>query len=125
MSNPYEPPKAPLETSQSRHGFRWRLIPSASLVLFGTLLVLMSLISIVLEVVRSWIITDGSGFFARTLPSLVMGTSGGLWIVSGAMFWKRRWWIAVIFLLVGYGVGVFAAKQMEPGRSPIRAPVAR
>ena len=37
-----------------------------------------------------------------------MSTAGVLWIVSGAMFWKRRWWIAVIFLLVGYAVGVFA-----------------
>jgi hypothetical protein len=125
LSNPYEPPKAPLETSQTRHGFRWRLIPSALLVLFGTLLVLMTLISIVLEVVRSWIITGGSGFFARTPLMLVMGTAGGLWIVSGAMFWKRRRWIAVVFLVVGYAVGCFAAMQMEAAPLPFRAPVAR
>jgi hypothetical protein len=25
------------------------------------------------------------------------------------MFWKRRWWIGVIFLVVGYAVGEFAA----------------
>ena len=43
---------------------------------------------------------------------LIMSTAGGLWIVSGAMFWKRRWWIAVIFLIVGYAVGVFAGMQI-------------
>jgi hypothetical protein len=125
LSNPYEPPKAPLQNSQPRHGFRWRLIPSASLVLFGALLVLMILISIAGEVVRSWVITDGSGFFARTLRWLVLGTAGGLWIVSGAMFWKRRWWIAVIFLLVGYAVGCIFGLQMAAARLSYHAPVAR
>lgn len=106
MSNPYAPPKAPLEKSQTRPGFPWRLIPSALLILIGALLVLLVLISIVLEVVRSF--TDPAGF-APTLSVLGMGSAGGLWIVGGVMFWKRRWWIGVIFLVVGYAVGEFAA----------------
>ena len=112
MSNPYEPPKVPLEDSQTRPGFRWRLIPTAALVLFGALLALMTLISIVVQVVRSWIIPDKSGF-AGMLGRLVMVAAGALWIVSGAMFWKRRWWIAVVFLLVGYAVGAFAASHLS------------
>lgn len=124
MSNPYEPPKAPLEAMKIRHGFRWRLIPSGCLVLFGAILVLGVLISIVLEFVRSWVMKDGLGV-ARMMRWLVMGIAGGLWIASGALFWKRRWWIAVLFLLVGYAVGVFAAMQLGADRSPFHAPVAR
>ena len=51
-------------------------------------------------------------FCSDASSMLIMGTAGGLWIVSGAMFWKRSWWIAVIFLLVGYAVGVFAGMQI-------------
>jgi hypothetical protein len=56
-----------------------------------------------------WRITDELGA-APTTGKLIMITAGVLWFVSGAMFWKRRWWIAVIFLLVGYAVGVFAGR---------------
>jgi hypothetical protein len=107
LSNPYEPPKAPLETSQTRPGFGWRVVPSSFMVLLGAYTVLGPLIMIVVDVVRSWGITGGLGF-VRTLGLLIMSTAGSLWIVSGAMFWKRRWWIAVVLLLVGYAVGLFA-----------------
>ena len=39
---------------------------------------------------------------------LIISIAGSLWILSGAMFWKRRWWIAVVLLAFGYGVDVFA-----------------
>ncbi len=107
MLNPYEPPKAPLETLQTRPGFGWRVVPSSFMVLLGAYFVLAPLITIVVEVVRSRGIPRGLGF-AETLGMLLISTVGVMWIVSGAMFWKRRWWIAVVLLLVGYGVGVFA-----------------
>jgi hypothetical protein len=107
VSNPYEPPKAPLETSQTRPGFPWRLVPSSCLVLFGACMALLGVISVLVEDVRSWRSTHDLGP-APTLGMLIMSTAGVLWTVSGAMFWKRRWWIGIIFLLVGYAVGVFA-----------------
>ena len=108
MSNPYEAPKAPLEASLTRPGFRWRLIPSASLVLFGAYTALAPLILFVIDIVRSRGIPDELDSSRTLVGLLITSAAGGLWIVSGVMFWKRRWRIAVIFLLVGYGFGVFA-----------------
>ena len=113
MSNPYEPPKAPLGTSQEHPGFRWRLIASVAPVVSGALLVLLALIAIVSEVVRSIVFSDRAVPVLPMMFDLGMFTAGGLWIVSGAMFWKRRWWIAVIFLIVGYAVGVLTLTNMR------------
>jgi hypothetical protein len=111
LANPYEPPKAPMESSQTRPGSRWRIVPSSFLVLFGAFMALLPLITIVVELVRPRGILDGLAF-VRPLDMLIIGTSGCLWIVSGAMFWKRSWWSAVILLLVGYAIGIFAGMQI-------------
>jgi hypothetical protein len=104
MSNPYEPPKVPLETSQTSPGFRWRLVPCFLLVIVGAYTVFASLVCVLL--LRSRSITHGLEY-GPTLGWLTIGIAGGIWIVSGAMFWKRRWWMAITLSLVGYAVGVF------------------
>ena len=73
----------------------------------------MGLISIVLEVVRSIVVSGGAVPVRMMMVGIGMVATGGLWIVSGAMFWKRWWWIAVILLFVGYAVGVFTFSRMR------------
>jgi hypothetical protein len=111
LSNPYEPPKAPLKTSQTRRSFRWRIVPCSVLAIFGAYTALAPLITVVVEVAKSPHMTNRLGF-ARTLGMLTLSAAGVLWIFSGAMFWKRSWWIAVVLLVVGYAIGVFAGWQI-------------
>jgi hypothetical protein len=123
MSNPYEPPKAPLETSQTRPGLRWRLIPSLFMVLFGASLVLMSVMSVVLEFVRSWRLMNPIRP-APTIGMVIMSIAGILWTVCGAMLWKRRWWLAALFLLVGMPWALLVRRSSEVcriRRSPDRS----
>jgi hypothetical protein len=113
LSNPYEPPKAPLETSQERPGFRWRLIASGATALSGAPLVLLGLIAIGTEVVESIVVSDKAVPVMPMMRGVGIFTAGSLWIVSGAMFWKRKWWIAAVFLIVGYAVGVLTFTSMR------------
>ena len=113
MSNPYEPPRAPLATSQKRRGFHWRLIASVAPVVSGAPLVLLALSAIVTEVFDSVVVP---GRAVPVLPIMIgigIFIAGGLWIVSGGMFWKRRWWIGVVLLIVGYAVFVFTLSYMR------------
>ena len=81
------------------------------MIFFGALLMFAIAISIVMDVVMSSEMTGRSGS-SRMLGKLTFGTAGVLWVVAGAMFWKRRWWVAVICLGTGYALGVFAASRM-------------
>jgi hypothetical protein len=113
MWNPYEAPKVPLETSRERPGFRWRLIAFIAPAVSGAPLVLLGLIAIGMEVVESIVVSDRAVRFLPMMIGIGMFTAGGLWIASGAMFWKRWWWIAVIFLIVGYAVGILTFGLMR------------
>ena len=118
MSNSSDIPAAMTEGSSQPKRFRWRLVPALFLALFGGLL------AVGYTVV--WIIrlADSSGptpdvHSLRTDTALLMISAGVLWVVSGLCFWKRRWWLAVACLIMGYALGGFGMWLYE--KRPPRA----
>jgi hypothetical protein len=108
MANPYQPPESPPSISPPRRGIRWRLIPSAFLMLFGGLLALGVGLGFVIILARS---PDIAAEFRspQMFGGLLIGTAGILWVASGTFLWERKWWRAALGLVLGNASGVLGA----------------
>jgi hypothetical protein len=90
----------------------WRMIPAAMMIAFGALIVLSSLAALLLLLVLETSTISLESF----LGVLLLGLSGGLWVTSGILVWKRRWWLMVLALGLGYAAGVVGSSLLYPLR---------
>jgi len=123
MSNSPDIPIPTAEGSSQPRGFRWRLIPTLLLMPSGGLLA----VGWIVYWIIGWSDTFGPAARVQSLRAvpLLMILAGFLWVVSGLCFWKRRWWLAVICLLLGYGFGCWGMwlyEKHEPKEALHRTP---
>lgn len=106
-ANPYASPKTPAE-APSRRGFRWRIVFSALLIVFGAPLALCSLLMLGFGLVSVWL--GGDGLPAEMLFGALLHVVAGLvWLASGIAIWRRKWWRGILGFVVGYVFGVGGA----------------
>lgn len=111
-SNPYASPQAEEEGPKRSHRFRWRLIPAGILMAFGGV---MAFFGVAGAIGSCWAMsfpdpTPEIGKLVRELPSSVsLGFAGCIWVYSGVVWWKRRWWRAALTTLLGYAIAVLTA----------------
>ena len=93
--SPYAPPAAP--TAQRT---RWRLIPTVLLGIFGSLMCIGSAILLI-----TFFISANRPPARLLEPPGMMLLSGITWLVSAYCWWRRRWLMAIILTVIGYGLG--------------------
>jgi hypothetical protein len=97
-------PIPPTEESSRFKGSLWRLIPTLFLVLFGGILILGWIVVSILELAAPPDPAFGVQWLRTGVPYIML-CAGSFLVVSGLSFWKRRWWRAVICMVLGYGLG--------------------
>ncbi len=105
-TNPYASPKRVAESIAPRRT-RWRVIPSALLILLGGALALSSVAFLVLALVTAWL---GRAVSVEAIfGGLLHGVGGLVWVLSGIAIWKRMWWWGAIGAIAGYFIGALGA----------------
>jgi hypothetical protein len=92
--------------------FRWRIIPTAFLSIFGGLMtvagVYQAVASLVLSAQFAERPADERPFAASPLSGILTFISGSLWMLAAALWWRGRWRWALAIAIVGYLPGVAA-----------------
>jgi hypothetical protein len=103
--NPYAPPavegKRPAPKYVASRPFRWRFIPAALFMILGLTAVVLGLVTAGLTI-YFWLVEEAP----PPLPELLVVCGfylsvGAAWLTAGRLFWFRRYFAAVVAVLIG------------------------
>jgi hypothetical protein len=111
VANPYASPET-IEKPLPRRRTRWRILFVAPIVIFGVVELVSGIAAAILTLIESPEIV--SEIDAVTVAAMLAFTIGSIcWIAGGVLFWRSRWVLAVIALLVAIAATCAANSLME------------
>jgi hypothetical protein len=103
------------EDGQQPRRFRWRIVPTAILWVFGAPLAISYTILPIVQLFLPLAVHGQAESLGQwLLGCALMVVAGLIWCTAGVACWKARWRLAIFGTILGYVMGVAAARLAFP-----------